>query len=505
MSTKLILYCTVVTVAFAAVCVTFAADKSSCLTAVVVLDGSPTGSWGAMLIATKNVYQSLQQGDRILVFLVKDGKASLRVSTVKDSSVGGYADFCRLVDTLHPQGWPLLADLVSALKKSIYKHILQRTGADDRVTIIIVSEGRTSHQQSQELCNFADQIRGEFQWPLLVVSNAKSTNSILLAAANDGRIRWCELAQAADITIMKKLLCQVRTSTASSCNDVSDKKSVRAVTDSAQQENSSSLPSKTRPPEPAKPVTLPETPSPENKPALAIQASAGKTPSVTKNKTADSEQKLEKVTSKLPMLSSGSARQEYAGKQESFQPNQSAASSQVAKTTSRWFTKPSIKLLAIGGGPIVCMLLVLLISGWLNAQNLGKELHAPIEVAQQQQQNQPKILMVRVNGRLHRIGDFRHFKSFHIGSAPENTIRLDDKVVAPRHVRIFRRRGKLLVRNLAKDSLVINGQQLWQHKQCQLTLPAVLTVAEDVSVHLFFDKNSIRKDAKLEGPKNGKK
>jgi len=147
-------------------------------------------------------------------------------------------------------------------------------------------------------------------------------------------------------------------------------------------------------------------------------------------------------------------------------------------------------ILLVGGISLFSVIAFVMVSGWLGARKWRQNAESSLSAAEQEQQDEPKILMVQVNGRLHRIGNFHRLKNFRIGTDPQNAVRLDCDGVAPHHVRVFRRREKLFLRNLARDAVVLNGEELGRRKQCQLTLPAVLTITDGVRLYLFLEKEA---------------
>jgi len=124
-------------------------------------------------------------------------------------------------------------------------------------------------------------------------------------------------------------------------------------------------------------------------------------------------------------------------------------------------------------------------------------------LADQKKPTKSKVLMVRANGAVHRIGNLQRLNAIHIGRGNDNTVTLNDKKVALRHVRIFRRGENLFLKNLAGTPVVIGGKELGQRKKCQLALPAIVEIANNIKIQLFWERavNSIT--SKNGDPKNG--
>ncbi len=184
-----------------------------------------------------------------------------------------------------------------------------------------------------------------------------------------------------------------------------------------------------------------------------------------------------------------------------------ALSSKMGIESSAGHKTPVVKerllshLLIVGGISIPSLIAFVVICGWLAAARWQKAAEQPLEVIQSQEQDQPQILMVRVNGVLQRIGDLRCLKSFHLGSAPENTVRIAEKVISSRHARVSRKGGKLFIRNMSKNPIIVNGQEVQPRKRHQLILPSVVTVAEGVSIDFFLEERP-KENQKSEGKQN---
>jgi len=492
MKTKLSLCWAVTTVALLTAGLGFASDQARPFTTVVVVDGSPPHNWSTLLDATKNVYHALEQDDRILVFLAKDRKAFLWISTVKDSSVGGYSDFCKLIDTMRHQGWPFQTNPISVLIGPVYKHILQRTGLNDRVMIILVSEGKFSYRQAEELGAFASHIWDNFQWPLLTIANVKSIPRNLLLAVNKGRIRWCELSQAIDTTFLAKCIKQARASVTNNDNEIS---SVKTTSESVAQDVGSELLSETLPAEPAVPMET-NAPSPLEDEAgeiIPTQKVEEVMPPLPKDETDESAEKLEEFLDELPAPLAELKKQQVPAEQEN---DESSAPKR------RWFSRIPLPAFVIGGILlIVSVISAFIFTAWRNAKAFQKRLLAPL--ADHKKPTKSKVLMVRANGAVHRIGNLQRLNAIHIGRGNDNTVTLNDKKVALRHVRIFRRGENLFLKNLAGTPVVIGGKELGQRKKCQLALPAIVEIADNIKIQLFWERavNSIT--SKNGDPKNG--
>lgn len=501
MKTRLILFCIATFMTLAQSGPVFAGDPTKQFTAVVVVDGSPPRNWSMLLDATKNVYHSLEQGERILVFLVKDRNALLRVSTVKDSSVGGYADFCKLVDTLHHQGWPFGANPVSALKGPVYKHMLQRTKPDDRVMFIIVTEGRFSTRQAEELCDFADQIWNSFNWRLLLTGEVKKTPRKLILAASEGSIGWCKLSDALDPASIKKCIQEPRWFVTID----QEKAAKKPALQSSPQESEDQLAPETQPPKTVEPATPQKAKAPVDSEGQPPPASTETNSIVAEDRTGRSDQQAQKLPAKLSISApeAWELNPEKEEKEIANEPEPPIDESVESKSGSDSFPANSILLWSIGPVSLIAVIVAFLAAAWARANKFQKKLFAPL--ANQPKEKKPTVLAVRVDSVVHRIGDIRRIKNFHIGEDRNNTIRLSGSKVASRHLRVFRRADNWFVRNLTSQPVVVNGRKLGRRRKCLLTLPAVVRITDDLPIELFLERsNKNSSPRKNGGPRNGK-
>jgi hypothetical protein len=643
-----------------ATCWAQATEQSKACTTAVLIDTSPTAHWDELLVAAQSVYKSCLPADTILLFTVRGKTTHLVFSCVKRPNDCEFADFCSILKTIKPD-WFVRLD-IAATTAPVYRKLLQHSGPGGHTVVIIVTDGNLDDKQAGDLCKFADDINLSHKWPLLVTGTTKKTNKTVLKAATEGRLFWCNLAEAVNGTDVDRWMRQIRQAATSS----SEKASIPLTTITAEQkpnatERDSSVESKGQPaaaviarwlrnfntyfedsnstvdhrsaealrpvqkalreelvdpnllhaeqgrinkpdtmaplvksPEHAEPAgqegtktqLLPDSrrpsditasgtsqkPSPASKsttqdfslghtiekdktpePFLTIPksqkppepnvmqvASLNRVKSVTvasdagivKSRVPALLGPLRKWTPEVPKVleevATPAALQKVTDAEKppatSFLPasepsreksvqspsavrGKEALSSKMGIEFSAGHKTPVVKerllspLLIVGGISIPSIVAFVVVCGWLAAAKWQKAAEQPLEVIQSQEQDQSQILMVRVNGVLQRIGDLRCLKNFHLGSAPENTIRIAEKVISSCHARVSRKGGKLFIRNMSKNPIIVNGQEVQPRKRHQLILPSVVTVAEGVAIDFFLQEKP-KENQKSEGKQN---
>ena len=69
----------------------------------------------------------------------------------------------------------------------------------------------------------------------------------------------------------------------------------------------------------------------------------------------------------------------------------------------------------------------------------------------------------------------------------KNTIRIINDKIAARQLKVYQRGDQLFVRNLGKEPITVENQQLPRGKKCRLFLPASLLLPGEVEVRFFVE------------------
>lgn len=97
-------------------------------------------------------------------------------------------------------------------------------------------------------------------------------------------------------------------------------------------------------------------------------------------------------------------------------------------------------------------------------------------------------LMVRIGDRTQHLGRLRQLGKLYIGSGPRSAIRIHDKSVADRHLKLQRRGEALWLTNLSSRPTAVNNIPLPPGKSSRLSLPAVVTLSDAVTIKLELQK-----------------
>jgi hypothetical protein len=497
-------------------------QPTACIFAIV-LDGSPTAQWDQIRKAAENIFKSTEAGDTVLLFEVRGLYTHLRFSCVKRCTDDELDSFYSALQATRAD-WFMHADLAHALIGPVYDKLLQHAGEQYRVIIIVLSEGDLSGTQAAALCKFADKVKASHGWLVLVTGTAEKINRELLIAAGKWRLQWCKLTDAADRALLEKLIQDIRPGATTIKQVTASRKETSVKPETAvksprkvQEARTLTEPNDSATKSLAHPVgNAPAQKEASGKETLEPNLASGSNAFKPQSSIAGLKTKASspaKINHAKPPKEADLPASAVSGKREV----KVASSASVEKTRTSTkenskaplpsktlpFGRLTTRLLAIGGMSAISIIGLLLLSSWFRAKNWQKSAQNPVFDARRQQENQPKLLMARVGSSSYQLGNLSRFTAVHIGSSPENTIRINNKTVAPQHIRIYRRGDKLFARNLSKAEIVANGKKVRPRKRCLLTLPALVSIDRDVGVTLFLAKAASSNSRNLKESKNG--
>ena len=90
------------------------------------------------------------------------------------------------------------------------------------------------------------------------------------------------------------------------------------------------------------------------------------------------------------------------------------------------------------------------------------------------QQKTPGTLIAKLNGQTHTLGHEDRIGTIYVGSGPNNTIKIPDKSISDRHVKIFKKRNDLMLQNIGKTPITINSTAIKPNAKQRLITPSVI-------------------------------
>jgi len=93
------------------------------------------------------------------------------------------------------------------------------------------------------------------------------------------------------------------------------------------------------------------------------------------------------------------------------------------------------------------------------------------------------IVIVKVNDQTHHLGKRNQLPVIHIGSGKRNGVRVFDRGVSDRHVRLYRKGSDLMVQNVGAAPIRVNNLPLPPKARQRLLLPTIVELTENTKLH----------------------
>jgi hypothetical protein len=158
------------------------------------------------------------------------------------------------------------------------------------------------------------------------------------------------------------------------------------------------------------------------------------------------------------------------------EPNEPAVEAETRISWRRvlWWVLPPVLL-------VLVVMAFILFRSMDAARQYTRDVNSRLKNTQRQDAG---FLLATVNGRSYNLGPSEHFKTADFGRGGDNTVRIPDDSLQNRHMRIFKRRASLMVRNLARSPIMVNGTAVKRSGTCHLVIPSVIKLNDKVSVDL---------------------
>ena len=114
----------------------------------------------------------------------------------------------------------------------------------------------------------------------------------------------------------------------------------------------------------------------------------------------------------------------------------------------------------------------------------AKELITRRTTLSKDKQKNDGMVVATVNGRTHHLGTKSRLTVINIGSGVNNTIRIPEKGVSNRHLRIYRQNSKLMIQNTGAAPVTMSGRQLKPKEKQPLTLPVTIEFTKNAQLKL---------------------
>lgn len=395
----------------------------------------------------------LKPGDYLEIITGHSGKPKLRVAQFIKS--GNAQELKSITTPMNKVKCPILSDVdISKAVDMALKRLIKSDTKNSfaHATVIVFSDGKLNNSDVRKLQLLSKQFK-QRNWSLCI-TGTYHTNKKLLVAANQGDIKFSLISDANPVLWIKTQ--RELTSTA-----ISDSRHAKDVANPGARVNIETKVSITEGSgknEQIKPIVTkdikPETKKP-NKPAVAVTKPIPEKPEPVRKKPVIKPKPV-KRTSKL-----------------------------------------SSKLLWLVPIAIVAAIVVLFISGLFRANKFKSDIDSR---SKNSLQKAPGTLVAKLNGQTYTLGRQDRIGTINIGSGSNNTIRIPDKSISDRHIRIYKKGSDLFLQNIGRTVVTINSTAVKPRSKQRLTIPSIiefggkhrinLTLVRPKPVHQTTDKEN---------------
>jgi hypothetical protein len=524
----LVLICTI-----APVCLGRQTAQAAPYTVAIAFDTSPTSHGTEVRQAAVNFYRSCSIGERVLLFVVRGSDTQMVFACTKTADDREFADFVAIVNGIKID-WLAHAKLATALSGPVYQQVSQHCSQNGHAIVVVITTGNFSDSQARDICKFGSNIKHNHKWSLLTTGLVDETPRQIFLTATAGELYWYNLTDAVHSTMVDKWLKDIK----------------YELTDKPSQATNQPAPSSTtvRQPEPNHPdiskldgneantiIIVPNkmgnttVQNPQSKAGVVAplpvvadtyfqkdrpntgitkDVQTEKSPAVAAPLTAEPNTSLNKSLHADPHTKAPSAAKTPARATKDINVSHCGPAGTPPKGNNftgspmpwKEFIAP---LLAIAGGVIACIILLIAWRSWNRAKNWKRTAKQRIDAFTNKPHNILEILMAQVGAASYRLGNMQRFRRIYVGNSAKNAIRIEHKGIIDRHLKIYRWFSSLLVRNLSTKSVMVNGHRLAAGKKIKLLLPAEITACEGVVIRLFVSKPDVNKTAQLQEAADG--
>jgi len=323
--------------------------------------------------------------------------------------------------------------------------------------VIVFTDGKLSANETRGVLQLAAKFE-ERGWALYL-TGTKGSNRALLIAANQGKLRWSLLSEAnPQMWLQKEIRPEPK------CQEIELGPESKQILETGG-------PVGTETPSDRQAVQIPDlsldTPVEPNIPGSWEQPFFEQEP-------------VDEIVTQTPL----------AVELNEPAPESAAQTDEEISAQSGWWQSLGTKLrIMFGSGIIVAMAVLAVVGLVVSATAVGrrqagdwdKKVSSRLKGLPSQDTG---TLVAKLNGRTHHLGRLDHLKAVHIGSGPKNTIRVQDKAISERHVRIYRHSRKLMLRNIGRAPIAVSGSPVKPGGKHRIVMPSVIQLNDKTKISL---------------------
>lgn len=545
----LVLICTI-----APVCLGRQTAQAAPYTVAIAFDTSPTSHGTEVRQAAVNFYRSCSIGERVLLFVVRGSDTQMVFACTKTADDREFADFVAIVNGIKID-WLAHAKLATALSGPVYQQVSQHCSQNEHAIVVVITTGNFSDSQARDICKFGSNIKHNHKWSLLTTGLVDETPRQIFLTATAGELYWYNLTDAVHSTMVDKWLKDIKYELTDKPSQATNQPAPSSTTVRQPEPNHPDI-SKLDGNEANTIIIVPNkmgnttAQNPQSTADVIAQPSQEKpTAQIVKNKpnsvvaplpvVADTYSQKDRPntgitkyvqTEKSPVVAATLTAEPNTSLSKSLHADPNTKAPSPAKTPARAtkdinvshsgpagtppkgnnFTRSTMPwkefiapLLAIAGGVIACIILLIVWRSWNRAKNWKRTTKQRIDAFTNKPHNILEILMAQVGAASYRLGNLRRFRQVYVGNSAKNAIRIERKGIIDRHLKIYRQFSVLRVKNLSTKLVMVNGHQLEAGKKMKLLFPTEITACEGVVIRLFVSKTDLIKTTQLQEATDG--
>jgi hypothetical protein len=105
------------------------------------------------------------------------------------------------------------------------------------------------------------------------------------------------------------------------------------------------------------------------------------------------------------------------------------------------------------------------------------------------------MLEAAINGQTRKLGRLSRLRPLYVGSGVKNSLRITEKGISDRHLRLYQKAGKLILENLHTRPITIGSLSVEPKAKRAVVLPSTIELAENVRLRLFTREPTIAPQA----------
>ena len=426
---------------------------------VTIIDTSPTSgsNWRQIKMLARQATDSLQPGDRLEVLSARPGRPVLHLNIAIDPpNIPANENLYGCFTDIHQAFFLSKANVARAVETA-FDDLNQRC-EDYQCCLIVLSDGKLSDNQIRQIRRLATAYRSR-GWPFLFTA-AKDGKRRLFIAGSQGELEVALIGQANLPQWLEKVRSAIIAEPA--------EEEIQEPPESTEDRPLESVEETASPP--------PVEAEPPEKPPLPLSKTTGGLPHIEEHNDilgVSPDVNSQPLDGKQPPARSGDPQQ----------PEKPGIPGKPKTKAKKLFSILENKwpLALTAGGLLAGAILLLLILPLLKPAAGMPVLEQEGETAKDKEAR----LIALSNGERFDIGEEQAINELIVGTNPGSPIPIVDDDVEDQQFKIFRSHGRLKIKQLANEPLMVDGVSLKKGQKQDLLIPATIQVTKNLKIHLF--------------------